>query len=104
MHSGVHPHEVRPPHGPRVALDVCKQQLLDHDMILLTDCVPQPPDSAPPRVVCHAGLASSTAVEGPPGPRWRPSICLRPQALCQASICVPPVDLTWLLQDYYRIT
>ena len=46
MHGGVHPREVWAPHGPRVARDgVRKKQLLDHDIIRLVGCVPQPPDS-----------------------------------------------------------
>ena len=42
---GVRPREVGAPHGPRVARDgVRKKQLLDHDIIRLAGCVPQPPD------------------------------------------------------------
>ena len=60
MHGGVHPREVGAPHGPRVARDgVRKKQLLDHDLIRLTGCVPQPPDSVPPHMVSHVGLASA---------------------------------------------
>ena len=60
MHGGVHPREVRATHGPRVARDgVRKMQLLDHDIIRLSGCVPQPPDSVPPHMVSHVGLASA---------------------------------------------
>ena len=48
MHGGVRPREVGAPHGPRVARDgMRKNKLLDHDIIRLVDCVPQPPDSVP---------------------------------------------------------
>ena len=102
MHDGVHPREVGATHGPRVARDgVRKKQLLDHDIIRLAGCVPQPPDSVPPHMVMtmvsHVGLASAgqqlsgggaawVAVEGPPGSRWRPIICLR-QPLWMVSSC-----------------
>ena len=57
MHGGVHPREVRAPYWPRVAWDgVRKRQLLDHDIIRLAGCVPQPPDSVPPHMVSHVGL------------------------------------------------
>ena len=46
MHGSVHPREVGAPHGPWVARDgVRKKQLLDHDIIRLAGCVPQPLDS-----------------------------------------------------------
>ena len=49
MHGGVYPREVGAPHGSRVVWDgVRKKQLLDHDIIRLADCVPQPLDSVPP--------------------------------------------------------
>ena len=51
MHGGVHPHEVGAPYWPRVARR--KKQLLDHDIIRLAGCVPQPPDSVPPHMVSH---------------------------------------------------
>ena len=51
MHGSVHPREVGAPHGPRVARDgVLKKQLLDHDIVRLAGCVPQPPDSVPPHM------------------------------------------------------
>ena len=51
MHGGVHPREVGAPYWPRVARDgVLKKQLLDHDIIRLAGCVPQPPDSVPPHM------------------------------------------------------
>ena len=60
MHGSVHPCEVGAPCGPRVARDgVREQQLLDHDIIRLAGCVPQPPDSVPPHMVSHVGLASA---------------------------------------------
>ena len=69
MHGGVHPREVGVPHGPRVARDgVRKKQLLDHDIIRLAGCVPQPLDSprdpiswdgVPPHMVSHVGLGSA---------------------------------------------
>ena len=60
MHGGVHPREVRAPYWPRVARDgVRKKQLLDHDIIRLAGCVPQPPDSVPLHMVSHVGLASA---------------------------------------------
>ena len=38
MHGSVHPREVGAPQGPRVARDgVRKKQLLDHDIIRLTE-------------------------------------------------------------------
>ena len=60
MHGGVHPHEVGAPYWPGVARDgVRKKQLLDHDIIRLAGYVPQPPDSVPPHMVSHVGLASA---------------------------------------------
>ena len=60
MHGGVRPREVGVPHGPRVARDgVRKKQMLDHDIIRLAGCGPQPPDSVPPHMVSHVGLASA---------------------------------------------
>ena len=60
MLGGVHPREVGAPYWPRVARDgVRKKQLLDHDIIRLASCVPQPPDSVPPHMVSHVGLASA---------------------------------------------
>ena len=60
MHGGVHPREVGAPQGPRVARDgVHKKQLLDHDIIRLAGCVPQPPDSVPPHIISHVRLASA---------------------------------------------
>ena len=60
MHGGVHPREVGVPCWPRVARDgVRKKQLLDHDIIRLAGCVPQPPDSVPPHMVSHVVLASA---------------------------------------------
>ena len=60
MHGRVHPREVGAPQGPRVARDgVRKKQLLDHDIIRLAGCVPQPPDSVPSHMVSHVGLASA---------------------------------------------
>ena len=44
-----------------------EQQLLD--IIRLTGCVSQQPDSVSHQEVSHAGLASSSAVEELPGPR-----------------------------------
>ena len=38
---------------------VRKKQLLDHDIIRFAGCVPQPPDSVPPHMVSHVGLASA---------------------------------------------
>ena len=38
---------------------VRKKQLLDHDIIRLAGCVPQPPDSVPFHMVSHAGLAGA---------------------------------------------
>ena len=47
-------------HEPRLARDgVRKKQLLDHVIVRLAGCVPQPPDSAPPHMVSHVGLASA---------------------------------------------
>ena len=64
MHGGVHPREVRVPCGPMAVWDdVCKQQLLDHDIIGLTGCVPQPPDSVPPQV-SHDGLVADQQWRG----------------------------------------
>ena len=60
MHGGVHPREVGVTHGPRVArYGVRKMQLLDQDIIRLAGCMPQPPDSEPPHMVSHVGLASA---------------------------------------------
>ena len=54
MHGGIHPRELGAPHGPRVARHgVRKKQLLDHDIIRLADCVPQPPDSFATRIPRH---------------------------------------------------
>ena len=69
MHGGVHPREVGAPHGPRVARDgVRKKQLLDHDIIRL----PQPPDSVPPHMVSHVGLASAVQQLSRGGAIWAP--------------------------------
>ena len=74
MHGSVHPREVGAPHGPRVALDgVRKKQLLDHDIIRLAGCVPQPPDS----VVSHVGLASAGQQLSGGEAIWSAVICLR---------------------------
>ena len=73
MQGGVHPREVGAPYWPRVAWDgVRKKQLLDHDIIRLAGCVPQPPDSigsslAPPSTRPHAVLPASFA-KSPPAP------------------------------------
>ena len=62
-------HEVGATHGPRVSRDgVRKKQLLDHGIIRLAGCVPQPPDSVPPHMVSYVGLASAG---GPAAERWR---------------------------------
>ena len=40
-------------------MECAKKQLLDHDIIRPAGCVPQPPDSVPPHMVSHVGLASA---------------------------------------------
>ena len=47
-----------------------KKQLLDHDIIRLAGCVPQPPDSVPPHMVSHVGLASAGQQLGSGGAIW----------------------------------
>ena len=65
------PREDRVPHGPRVARDgVRKKQLLDHDIIRLAGCVLQPPDSVPPHMVSHVGLASAGQQPSHGGAIW----------------------------------
>ena len=60
MAVSIHVRWGRAPYWPRVARDgVRKKQLLDHDIIRLAGCVPQPPDSVPPHMVSHVGLASA---------------------------------------------
>ena len=89
MHGGVHPREVGAPYWPRVARDgVRKKQLLDHDIIRLAGCVPQPPDSVPPHMVSHVGLASADQQLSRGG---GPSYALGSH--CGRSPVVPPVPL-----------
>ena len=38
---------------------VCMQQLVDDGGLWLAGCMPQPPDSVPPHMVSHVGLASA---------------------------------------------
>ena len=67
----VHPCEVWAPYWPRVARDgVRKKQLFDHDIIRLAGCVPQPPDSVPPHMVSHVGLASASQQLSRGGAIW----------------------------------